>query len=341
MKTILVFRTPKILAAIAVAVSLWPAWLSAAESMTGSINAGRRVYASERKVIVAETLQLTEAEGVAFWPLYSQYRARQEKFGDELVKLVLEYADMYPNVPEDRAAQLLKGYASLEKELASSRVSYLKKFAKVLPASKALRLAQIENRLDLALRLQLASAIPLSPIEGRLIGQMSGAAFFAQGIPGGAVVQTYELTATVTAMDQATRKLTLLSPDGIKQTVKVGREAVNFDQIRLGDRLKVTVAEELIVFVAGEGEAPSDAAAQMVALAPQGAKPGGIIAETTQLTAKVTALDPEQHRATLEFEDGSTRTVTVRPDVDLGKRKVGDKVVIRITEALAITVKKP
>jgi hypothetical protein len=47
------------------------------------------------------------------------------------------------------------------------------------------------------------------------------------------------------------------------------------------------------------------------------------------------------HRATLQFEDGSTKTVAVRPDVDLNKRKVGDKVVIRITEALAIRVVKP
>ncbi len=163
----------------------------------------------------------------------------------------------------------------------------------------------------------------------------------AEGVPGGIVVQTSELTATVVAIDQATRKLTLLGADGIKQTVKVGREAINFDQISVGDRLQVTVAEELAVSVAGEGEVPSDGGAQVVALAPKGAKPGGLMAETTQVTAKVTALDLERRKATLQFEDGTTRTVAVRPDVDLSKRKVGDKVIIRTTELLAITVKKP
>ena len=79
----------------------------------------------------------------------------------------------------------------------------------------------------------------------------------------------------------------------------------------------------------------------MVALAPKGAKPGGIMAETTQVTAKVTAIDTEHRQATLQFDDGTTQTVAVRPDVDLSKRKVGDKVVIRTTEALAITVEKP
>jgi len=323
------------------ASSLTPVRLSAADNAADALAALRSTYTADRKVFLAEHLQLTDSESTAFWPLYGQYRAEQEKLGDSLVKLVLEYADAYPHVPEDRARQLLKDYGAFEEKLAKGRASYLKKFARVLPASKALRFAQLENRLDLGLRLQLASAIPLAPIEGRLGGERSGAVVVAEGVPGGAVVQTYELTARVTAIDKAGRKLTLLSPDGIKKTVKVGPEAVNFDQIAVGDRLKLTVAEELLVYVAGEGETPKDAGLQTVAIAPKGAKPGGIVAETTQVTATVVAIDAAHRRATLRFEDGSTRTVPVRPDVDLGERKVGDKVVIRITDALAITVRKP
>ncbi len=69
----------------------------------------------------------------------------------------------YPNVPAHRARQLLKYYTALAKELPSTRAWYLKKFARILPAFKTLRFAQLENRLNLALRLQLASAIPLVP----------------------------------------------------------------------------------------------------------------------------------------------------------------------------------
>ena len=108
-------------------------------------------------------MQLTEAEGNAFWPLYRDYRAEMEKLGDGIVKLVLEYADAYPNVPEDRAEKLLKDYLALEKDLVSVRAKHLNKMAKVLPKSKVLRFAQLENRLDLAMRLQMASAVPLVP----------------------------------------------------------------------------------------------------------------------------------------------------------------------------------
>jgi hypothetical protein len=174
-----------------------------------------------------------------------------------------------------------------------------------------------------------------------MTGQAAGAASVTEGVPGGSVVRTYELQATVAAIDKATRKVTLVDAAGIKTTVKAGPEVVNFDQIRVGDQLKITAAQELVVSVAGEGETPSDGGAQMVAVAPKGAKPGGMMVGTTQVTAKVTAIDADNHEATLQFEDGTTHTVAVRPDVDLSKRQVGDKVVIRTTEALAIRVVKP
>jgi hypothetical protein len=141
---------------------IWPSRLPA-ENVTDAIAVVRSTYTSDRQAVVSEAMQLTESESTAFWPLYREYRAEMEKVGDSLVKLVLEYADVYPDVPEDRARQMLKDYTALEKKFVSERSAYLKKFAKILPPVKALRFAQVESRLDLALRLQLASSIPLMP----------------------------------------------------------------------------------------------------------------------------------------------------------------------------------
>jgi hypothetical protein len=68
-----------------------------------------------------------------------------------------------PNVPEDRARHLRKDDSALEQKLASKRAWSLRKLAKMLTSAKALRFAQREDRMDLALRLQLAFAIPLAP----------------------------------------------------------------------------------------------------------------------------------------------------------------------------------
>ena len=317
------------------------AWKGNAQTVDDQIQVARTALKADRKATVAGALQLTENEGKAFWPLYAQYRAGVDKQGDALLKLIKEYAQLYPNVPDDRAKVMLKELGDLEKRRVATRNSYLEKIQKVVSPAKTLRFAQVDSRLDLALQLGLAANIPLVPVEGRLTGEATGAAAVVAGVPGGGVVATYELTATVAAIDRASRKITLVDAAGIKKTVKAGPEVINFDQIQVGDQLKITATEELVVYVAGAGEPPADGGAQLVALAPKGAKPGAIMAETTRVTAKVTAIDAEHHKATLQFEDGTTRTVAVRPDVDLRKRKVGDSVVIRITEALAIQVAKP
>jgi len=160
MKTNLIYRA---IGGAALAALLVCFRAEAAVNTADAIEVVRSTYQTDRQAVVAKVLQLTERESEAFWPLYRSYRADMEKIGDSLVKLVLEYADVYPNVSEKRAEAMLKEYPALEKKLASKRAWYLKRAGKILPAAKALRWAQLENRMDLALRLQLAGTIPLVP----------------------------------------------------------------------------------------------------------------------------------------------------------------------------------
>ena len=116
---------------------------------------------ADRTAVVAEIMQLSEEEGKAFWPLYREYRAAMDVVNDGLMKLILEYSDVYPNVPEDRAEKMLRDYSAFEKKCVDTRAAYLKKFARIITPVKAMRLAQVENRLDLTVRMQLAGIIPL------------------------------------------------------------------------------------------------------------------------------------------------------------------------------------
>jgi hypothetical protein len=165
-------------------------------------------------------------------------------------------------------------------------------------------------------------------------------ATYEKGVPGGTVVETYELTATVTAIDAPARKVTLVAKDGETTTVKCGVEVINFDQIRVGDIVRATVTSQLTVAMADAAAPPIDHAG-VVLLAPKGAKPGGLMAETQEYTATITAINLKRHQATLRFPDDSVRTFTARKDVDLRERKIGEKVTFRVTEALAISLKKP
>jgi hypothetical protein len=318
-----------------------PAHQATAQSDEAAIKSARGLLRADRKATVAQTLQLTEKEAGKFWPLYAEYRAELDNVGDQLMRLVKVYAEHYPDIPEDRAKELLNGLVVLEKKKTGIRATYLKKFGKFLPAEKNLRFAQIENRLDLALRLKLAALIPLTPIEGRFTPEVSTGGGYTEGTPGGIVVQTVEIRAKVAAIDKAARKITVVSPDGIKKTIKAGPEVVNFDQIRIGDELKVTAAEETVVQMVTPGEPVEASVGSLVALAPKGAKPGALMAETAQFKARIQAIDLHSRKVTLRFPDGTTRLVAVREDVNLEERKPGEEIIIRSTETLAISISRP
>jgi hypothetical protein len=83
------------------------------------------------------------------------------------------------------------------------------------------------------------------------------------------------------------------------------------------------------------------AAATVVALAPPGATPGGLIVEIVQRTAVIRAVDKESRRVQLDVPAGYRVTLKVGADVDLEGVQVGEKVIATHTEALAIELTKP
>ncbi len=157
---------------------------------------------------------------------------------------------------------------------------------------------------------------------------------------GAIIVDTLTATATVTGIDPATRKVTLVTPGGSKTTYKAGPEVVNFNQIQVGDQVKVKVTEEAAIYI-GSGAPPSAMVGAGVALAPVGYKPGGAFVDTMQVTARVTAVEPKKHKVTLQLADGSTKTIKVGKKVNLAAVAPGTDVFVQLSQGLAISVEKP
>jgi hypothetical protein len=198
----------------------------------------------------------------------------------------------------------------------------------------------------LALLVEAPSGATVQPSAARISATEDEADAATAGQPAGPmgraiIVDTITATATVTAVDHAKRTVTLQNPDGTTSIYKVGKDVVNFDQIKVGDRVRATLVESLAIAIRKPGEPPSAGETQTVALAPKGAKPGGIVVNTAELTAKVQALDTSKRTVTLMGPAGNKRTLKVGPDVDLSKLQVGDDVVVRFTEALALLVEAP
>jgi hypothetical protein len=141
-----------------------PLQRAAAQSDRDLIEVARTVITADRKTVVLAAMELTDNEAKDFWPLYREYRSAMDEITDDRMKLVLDYANVYPNIPDAKATEMLKTYTELQERQVQKRNAYLKKFAKVLPPAKALRFAQIETRLDLLVYLNLAARIPITPL---------------------------------------------------------------------------------------------------------------------------------------------------------------------------------
>jgi hypothetical protein len=117
---------------------------------------------TDRRAVYASNLGLTDSESRAFWPIYDEYEAKVKKLNDRFLDLVNRYVADYDKLSEKDAAGMLKEKMAIEKERMDLKQTYTKKVAKVLPAKKALRYAQIETRIDNMLRRDVYGLIPLA-----------------------------------------------------------------------------------------------------------------------------------------------------------------------------------
>jgi hypothetical protein len=116
---------------------------------------------ADKKLLVAENMELTEAEAKAFWPVYAQYQDELFLLRSRTAKLINDYADAYEKMTNDTAKKLLDESMTIESLGLKLRQTYLPKFRKVLPEVKVVRYYQIENKIQAALFYELAADIPL------------------------------------------------------------------------------------------------------------------------------------------------------------------------------------
>jgi len=116
---------------------------------------------ADKKLLVAENMQLTEAEAKAFWPVYDQYQDELFLLRMRTAKLIKDYADASEKMSNDTARKLLDELMIIEALGPKLRQTYLPKFRKVLPETKVVRYYQIENKINAALMYELAANIPL------------------------------------------------------------------------------------------------------------------------------------------------------------------------------------
>jgi hypothetical protein len=123
----------------------------------------RQKIKADKKLVIAENLQLTDAEGKNFWPVYDAYQKDLQSINQRLTAVITAYADAYNKGPvaDDVAKKLLTEAVAIDEAETKLKTTYVPKILAALPAAKAARYVQIENKIRAVIHYEMAAGIPL------------------------------------------------------------------------------------------------------------------------------------------------------------------------------------
>jgi Cu/Ag efflux protein CusF len=188
-------------------------------------------------------------------------------------------------------------------------------------------------------KIMLAAVLALGTTTGLPAGAQTGAAVVAKGPGVAAAAGSVKLTATITAIDAATRAVTLKGPQGRELTVTAGPEVKNFAQMKVGDSVDVEYLEAVTLELKkGGGLVVARTEQAAAGAAKPGERPAGVAGRQVTIVADVVNVDPATQTVTLR---GPQRTVELRlRDPEQFKRVAkGDQVEATFTEAVAVAVR--
>src|ERR1700722_6512445 len=123
----------------------------------------RKDIRSQKKQIIAENMQLSDAEAEKFWPVYDQYAAELSKIYDVKIALLKDYADNYSTMTGEQAESYIRKRAEVEQSIMQLRLKYMPAFRKVLSGRETALFYQLDWRLGLAIDVQLAQVPLINP----------------------------------------------------------------------------------------------------------------------------------------------------------------------------------
>ena len=177
-------------------------------------------------------------------------------------------------------------------------------------------------------------------VQSIVAARTAQAVVVVEKAPGaGAVSEAMQLQGKIKSVDKKRRSVVIVGPNGNELQMNLSDEVRNFDQIRVGDLVTLTMMQAVALElrkVANNGVRERIERDNTVAAKP-GEKPGVMVERSVQVVANVVAINPKAQTVTLR---GAKRTLelAVSDPAMLQNVKVGDQVEGVYREAVALTV---
>ena len=123
----------------------------------------RKDVRSQKKQIIAENMDLSDAEAEKFWPVYDRYAAELSKIYNTKIALLRDYADNYTTMTGEEAENYIRKRAEVEQSIMQLRLKYIPEFRKVLSGRETALFYQLDWRLGLAIDVELVQVPLINP----------------------------------------------------------------------------------------------------------------------------------------------------------------------------------
>lgn len=151
------------------------------------------------------------------------------------------------------------------------------------------------------------------------------------------MAETVSESFTIEAIDSANRMVTLKDKDGLFEDVWCGPEVQRFEALKVGDKVTFRYHESLVSAIKPSTAAPKAPTAAAMTRTP-GKAPGGTISQQMVAVVTIAAIDAKTPAITITNDHGHKMSFRVEDPKNLTGYKVGDKVEITYTQALAVSV---
>ena len=148
-----------------------------------------------------------------------------------------------------------------------------------------------------------------------------------------AKTNTVSAVATIQAVDTAKRIVTIKDEAGIEDTIYAGPEVKRFNELKVGDKIKVTYTESVVLQLRKAGEAVKGDTDAGSITAGTGKSPSATIAQQLTTTVTVVSVDEKTPALTVKTADGRTLTRKVQDRKNIVGVKAGDRIDITYTQA--------
>jgi hypothetical protein len=116
---------------------------------------------TKKEAIIKEEMQLTAQQASAFWPIYRDYDAHQNKLIDQKLSVFQEYAQNFMSMTDQKADQLAQKVIALDDQRLALRKKYYQLMKAALPTVLVVRFFHVESQIQSLMDLQIDSSLPI------------------------------------------------------------------------------------------------------------------------------------------------------------------------------------